>query len=304
MDVEQLCSRLGQLGDERTIRRVYPDNQTQPMFNHRTNPPLWSLAYRLTNRFDEGQGTVLDWLLVLTIAPFLLLLVIDLVHAVLRLSLYPVALALWRLERTLAVLQGRTFFCEHCQHDMKDPVVMCPTPDCPCPLQPPLRPTYNALFTRVCPGCQQKRWRLVGQRFCQRSGPLLCLDSNGTSGCGRQLLLTALMGRPRYHIAVAGTSVRAKHAGLAGFLQALTGGSVRGMRYRAVSKLGRLELEVARRVLYRGFALDTSRFECPGENYTMARSLVLVPRNSGPAVVLHNLPTSWIERPHHLAQRL
>src|SRR5262245_891005 len=126
MDVEQLYSRLVQLGDERAGRQVYPANQAQPKFDRWNNPPLWSLTYRVLTRIDEGEGTARDWLLVLTLVPFGLLLAIDLVNSVVRLLLYPVALCLWLLERKLALRRGRTFFCEHCHHEMEDPALLCP----------------------------------------------------------------------------------------------------------------------------------------------------------------------------------
>jgi hypothetical protein len=308
VDVQQLCQRVGQLGDERLARRLFPPGKRPPALDPDTDPPLWSLVYRLWVWTEERGGTVRDWLVLLALVPLILfffpaLLALDILHALVRVPLYLIVVRVWRLERWRRVRLGLTYFCEHCFNNMISPVLLCPTLGCRHRLQPTLRPTYNSLLTRLCPGCRRTWWWVIGHHSRRRSGALVCMGGQGNRGCGRQLTLPALAGRKRRHIALVGTSVRARHVILAECLRALEEGRVGRQRCIADGQLGRFEAELARQVLCRSYSQDTRPLDHPGQKYSLAHSLVLEPVGRDPAVVFHNLLASWIETSHRLAQK-
>src|SRR5262245_45650435 len=176
-----------------------------------SGPPGWSLIYQTLHALEEMGEPLWMWAVVLVF--FLPMAAVDLVHFPLRFVMYPLALLAWWVEKSLAAWLGLRYFCGVCHKSTDVPWVYCPNGRCRRRVQTRLRPRFNSLFLRTCPACGRGRWWLLGQRFLWRPKPLVCRHTETVSGCYRPLRLSALIGRyPVKHLAVMGTTVRAKHA--------------------------------------------------------------------------------------------
>jgi hypothetical protein len=194
-----------------------------------------------------------------------------------------IAGVLWRLERAVSSMLGRTYFCPLCHNPMEEPLVSCPH----CRrVQSRLRPTVGGVFIRRC-RCGGGRWRVLGSLFSPPK-PLVCRDTESFTGCYRPHRIPDLAGRHRsINAAILGTSVAAKHAFMADMLTQLA------RRHRPAWSMSKLELRLCREVLVKGFEEDTTRYESPGCRYTLSRTLILHGRRRT-LWVFHNLLNTWL----------
>jgi hypothetical protein len=226
---------------------------------------------------------------------FPLLLAIDVVHAVGRTLVLLFALAVWWGERRLAKLRGRSWFCPLCINPLKEPLVYCP--DC-LRIQPRLRPGFDSPLSWRCP-CGRSRWSKLGRYFLNPPRNLGCRDTDHFEGCYHPHPLPHLAGRLRpRHVAIVGTSERAKHAVMAHLLHHCVAGE---RRYQLVWDLNQLELELCRQFLFRSMREDTRGCEQPGQYYRLARTFLLQRQDGNDALVFHNIPNELLENTESLA---
>jgi hypothetical protein len=262
-------------------------------------PPWWSLSYRLVTRLDALGEPV--WLWVVTLVVIVPLVVLDLVHALVRLVLWPIVLVLWWLEKRWALWRGWYYFCPFCHHRMEDPWVYCDQPKCHRRVQPSLRPQYNSLFIRRCCSCARSRWAVLGQRLLFPPRTLVCRHTPTTSGCHRILGVPDLAGRLAvHHVALAGTSLRARHALMAHLFDQLTDPDERGRAWEPAWTISALEMQLCREVLCRAFEQDTEFCERPGERYSLAWTFLLRAGRRG--LCFHHLLGAWFDRTESLAE--
>jgi hypothetical protein len=262
-------------------------------------PPWWSLSYRLLVLLEQQNEPV--WLWVVTLLVIVPLVAFDLVHALARLLLWPIVLGLWWVEKRWALAREWHYFCPLCHHRMDDPWVYCDQPRCRRRVQPSLRPQFNSLFIRRCHGCTHSRWAVLGQRWLFPPRTLLCRHTPTTSGCHRVLGIPDLAGRLAVrHVALAGTSLRARHALMAHLFDQLTWEEGGGRAWEPGWAVSALELQLCREVLCRAFEQDTEFCERPSEHYSLAWTFLL--RAGSRGLCFHHLLGSWFDRTDALAE--
>ncbi|MFO0877896.1 MAG: hypothetical protein U0840_11130 [Gemmataceae bacterium] len=289
MTAQQLIDQIGDEGDallKTRLRRVDDDGDYVPINQGSSRPVLLS-AMLVASLERIGPGSV-----AIAIPALLFLAPIDLILVVVRFLLFPFVLTAWWLERRLARFLRRSFFCPLCSNPMQEPFVYCPK--CKT-VQPRLRPYPEALFWRTCE-CGATRWSILGQFLLRRPQPLVCRDTEHITGCYRPHPLASLAGtNTSRHIALAGSSIRSKHAVMAHLFYHLTSGTTQRGSFAPAWDMSELELELSEKVLYRAFRVDTSVCEKPGNRYTLSLSFVLRRKRSGELLAFHNLAQPWLE---------
>jgi hypothetical protein len=289
MSQQELLDRIGQEGDallKRKLSRVNAEGDYVPIEAGTTRPVL--LIAKLFAYLEQGGPAAV----VLAVPALPLLAPIDLIHVILRFVLFPFVLLAWWLERRLAQMLGRSFFCPLCSNPMREPLVYCPK----CKrVQPRLRPHPEALFIRTCE-CGEMSWPILGQFFLRCPQPLVCRDTERVTGCYRPHALAVLAGRGRSrHVAVAGTTARAKHAVMAHLFEHLAQGDGPLGQWEPAWDMSALELELFEQTLSRSFQIDTSDCDKLGERYTLALSFVLRKARGSQLYVFHNVAQHWLD---------
>jgi hypothetical protein len=304
VDDDELFREIGKKGDELWSQQLPQTHAGHEIPLDEAPPPGWSLlhvGWQLVSHPSPSPGTMFLWVIYLVSTP--LLLVLDVVHLLLRVPVYPLVLLEWWCEKRLALWLGRFYFCPVCHHLMDEPYAFCPNKKCPRRVQPRLRPYFHSMFLHTCPECGRGRWLIPGQRFLFPPKPLVCRHTRKKSGCYHPLALPALRGR--FHlrfIALLGATVRVKHCVMAHLFGHLTEKRPHRKHYQPAWRVSALELDLCRRVLCRAMTEETSRFETPGQHYTLALTFLLKEARRRRLLVFHNVVQNWLARTELLAK--
>ena len=297
MGLQQLLQQIGQKGDallNERLPRVDEDGIYVPLrANTNQTPLLTGLLMSYAN--ESGRGGIF-----ITIMALPVVVPLDLLQLILRCIVYPLILAAWWCERRLSRLLGRSYFCPLCSNPMGEPLVYCEH----CRrVQTRLIPLIESLFTRTC-DCGKTTWRLQGQYLWRRPQPLVCRDTEHISGCYRPHALPDLAGKTSsHHLAIAGTTTRAKHAVMAYLFRHLIAGGSRLGPFRTAWDMSALELQLCD-TLAESFSFDTGPCEQPGKRYTLSLSFVLRPHRGGRLLVFHNVAQPWLASTPLLAKNV
>ena len=222
----------------------------------------------------------------------------------------PVALGIlfawpiWATSRLISQRKGRFHFCPTCWNMMGEPLVYCER--CGRALSR-LEPGPGSVFKRTCV-CGGRSWPILGQFRTRVPQPLVCRSTIrtrsreiGAQGCLRPL-------PPEYarisgkvisrHVAIAGSSMAAKHAVMGRLFPLLQTAGLKPLR-----RLDELEVELCGKTLVKAFDRDTSRCEFPGgpHSYSLCGSLMLrepgaLRAGRGKLRVYHNLTDYWLNQ--------
>lgn len=295
MSLTSLVREIGILGDEysqHAICQTSADGEPYPFDPSKSlHISSWSLVDRCYERIAAPNGEIssfLQWVALFVVVLFLGPL--DLIHALVRISIFPCIYGLWWLDRRLMALRSRAFFCPNCFNPMKEPLVYCAA--CRTP-QPQLRPTFGNLLIRKCdnPDCPSpSRWFLLGQAF-KTPGPIACRNTPSFKGCCLPHRCFELVdGCQSKHAIVIGPSIECKHAVMGHLLAYLHHVGARKAKFVPVGELDRLEYDLFVSHLSHAFRVNTVLAEKPGKKYELATSLLLRSTRRKQLLAFHNIP--------------
>lgn len=258
-------------------------------------PPTFNPEVMLTARVLDAIATAPSpgaWIglaSLMLLAPF-----VDFARLIAQGTYFPFALLVWRLERSLSRWKQRSFFCPLCTNSMEDPLVCCP--HC-LQIQPRIQPTWTAPLIWRC-DCGKGSWSTIGQYAIKCPHLLVCRPQPHVTGCYHLHPLRGLAGKyPTSHVALVGTSMRAKHSVMANLFAHTASGFGR-KQYEGVpaTRVTDLELHLARTHLAQGFMIDTAACESPGEKYTLGLCFAMLTKQRRRLYAIHNIPMPWLSK--------